>query len=362
MELTSIDVVGRDIPLADDFPVSYEEHQTTDHVFVRLETTSDLVGYGEGTALPWFTGETTDSMVSFAEDWLAPRVEGKSLIEAAREVAGFGSEFPANPGAKAAVELGLLDLQGKRAGVPVAELLGVVHRETVPCVYPVPGLPPGRAREVAQAGIDAGFRRFKIKATGNVDADTARINTVLEQLPEDATARVDANTGWESYPKAKRAASAISKTDKVEYFEQPVAAGRPIDLQKLWENTGIPVYADEYVHDLSDVERLGRDNLARGCQLKLAKTGSLRTMAHMAQTAEHHGLNAVAVSAFGTSLEAAAILHLAAVIPSIPLACEVEPTLIAEDPTTTHITIEPETAVPEGPGLGVDLDDELFGS
>jgi len=362
VEITSVDVVGRDIPLADDFPVSYEDHQTTDHVFVRLTTTADLVGYGEGTALPWFTGETTDSMVSFVRDWLAPRIEGMSLAEAAREMASFGAEFPANPGAKAAVDLGLLDLQGKQAGVPVSGLLGVRHRETIPCVYPVPGLSPARAREVTDTGIDAGFRRFKIKATGDIDADVERINAVLDRLPEDATARIDANTGWESYPNAKRAATAIEDTGKVEYFEQPVAADRPRDLQKLWENTGIPVYADEFVHDLSDVERLGRDNLARGCHLKLAKTGSLRTMAHMAQTAGHHGLNAVAVSAFGTSLEAAAILHLAAVIPSIPLACEVEPTLIAEDPTTSHVTIEPETAVPEGPGLGVNLDDGLFGS
>lgn len=360
MEITRVAVVGRDIPLADDFPVSYEDHQTTDHVFVRLETSSDVVGYGEGTALPWFTGETTDSMVSFVENWFAPRITGKSLTGAARELVSFGSDFPANPGAKAAVELAILDLQGKQAGVPIAELLGVTHRETVPCVYPVPGLSPSRARDVTDGGVDAGFRRFKIKATGDVEADVARINTVLERLPDDATARIDANTGWESYPKAKRAVAAIENTDKIEYFEQPVAADRPGDLLKLWEDTGIPVYADEFVHDPSDVERLGRDNLARGCHLKLAKTGSLRTMAHMARTASHHGLNAVAVSAFGTSLEAAAILHVAAVIPSIPLACEVEPTLIAEDPTPSQITIAPETSVPESAGIGVDLDDGLF--
>lgn len=360
MKLTHVDVVGQDIPLADDFPVSYEDHSTTEHVFVRLHTDSEFVGYGEGTALPWFTGETTDSMVAFVEDWLVPRVEGLTLAEAARKLAGFGAEFPGNPGAKAAVELAVLDLQGKRAGVPVAELLGVRHRETVPCVYPVPGLSPSRAAEVTDEGLDAGFQRFKIKATGEIKSDVKRINAVLERIPDGATARIDANTGWESYPRAMRAVAAIENTAKIEYFEQPVAADRPEDLLKLWDETGIPVYTDEFVHDVSDVEQIGQNGFARGCHLKLAKTGSLRTMAHMARTAGHHGLNAVAVSAFGTSLEVAAILQLAAVIPSIPLACELDPSLIAEDPTLTQIEVGPETAVPNSPGLGVQLNDQVF--
>lgn len=360
MKITGVDVVGRDIPLADDFPVSYEDHLTTDHVFVRLHTDQSHVGYGEGTALPWFTGETTDSMVAFVENWLVPRIEGETIDEAAKTLASFSGEFPGNPGGKAAIELAVLDLQGKQAGIPIRELLGITQRETVPCVYPVPGLSPARAQEVTEEGLNAGFRRFKIKATGNVETDVERIDAVLDQLPSDATARVDANTGWESYPKAKRAIAAIADRTKIEYFEQPVAPDRPEDLKKLWEETGIPVYADEFVHGPSDVERLGRERLARGCHLKLAKTGSLRTMAHMARTADTYGLNAVAVSAFGTSLEASAVLHLAAVVPSIPLACELEPALIAEDPTDQTLTVGPETSVPEGPGIGVELNDALF--
>lgn len=360
MKIIDADVIGRDIPLADDFPVSYEDHLTTDHAFVRLRTDDGITGYGEGTALPWFTGETTGSMVAFLDDWLVPRIVGSPLDEATQELAAFGSDFPHNAGGKAAVELAILDLQGKRAGVSLWELLGVRHRETVPCVYPVPGLSPNRAREVTETGIEAGYRRFKIKATGDVRADVARIDAVLDQLPADATARVDANTGWESYPKAKAAITAIADCSKIEYIEQPVAPERPEDLQKLWEDTGIPVYADELVHAPSDVERIGREGLTRGCHLKLAKTGSLRTMADMARTADRHRLNATAVSAFGTSLEASAILHLAAVIPSIPSACELDPALLAEDPTDEPLAVAPETSVPDGPGIGVELDDDLF--
>lgn len=360
MKITDIDIAGRDIPIADDFPVSYESHTTTDHVFVRLHTDTGLTGDGEGTALPWFTGETTASMVAFVEDWLAPRIVGKELDAAAADVTAFAEAFPANPGAKTAVDLALLDLRGKRVGAPVHELLGPTANREIPCVYPVPGLPPDRAAAVAREGLDAGFTRFKIKATGDVDADVDRIDAVTGLLPAEATARVDPNTSWETFPAAKRAIDALADPEKIEYFEQPVAPDRPDDLRRLWDATGIPVFTDEFVHGPADVERLGRDHLAAGVHLKLAKTGSLSTLAHLAETARHHGMKATAVSAFGTSLEVSAVLHLAATLPNIPSACELDPSLIADDPTTDPIVVEPTVTPPEGPGLGVELDDTVF--
>jgi L-alanine-DL-glutamate epimerase-like enolase superfamily enzyme len=360
MKITEIDIAGQNIPIADDFPVSYESHTMTDHVFVRLHTDAGLTGYGEGTALPWFTGETTASMVAFVEEWLGPRVVGKELDAAAADIAAFAGSFPANPGAKAAVELALLDLRGKRAGAPVRELLGSTMNPEIPCVYPVPGLEPERAAEVTQDGLDAGFRRFKIKATGNIDADVARIDTVTDMLSGDATARVDPNTSWENFATAKRVIDQLTDPEKIEYFEQPVAPDRPEDLRQLWDATGIQMFADEFVHDLADVEQLGRDNLAAGIHLKLAKTGSLLTLAHLAETARHHDMKATPVSAFGTSLEVSAVLHLAATMPNIPTACELDPSLIAKDPSTEHITVEPTVTPPDGPGLGIELDDSVF--
>lgn len=360
MKITGVDVAGADVPLADDFPVSYEEHVTTDHVFVRLQTDGDLVGYGEGTALPWFTGETTDSMVAFVERWLVPRIEGRTANDAAAELESFANEFPGNPGAKAAVELALLDLRGKAAGVPVRDLLGPTVRETLPLVFPIPGWDAAKAGERTEAAVEEGFRRFKIKATGDVPADLDRINAVLEQLPDGATARIDANTGWREVPRAANAVAGIEYPERVEFLEQPIRADRPTDLRELWRETGIAVFGDEVVHGPTDVERLGREGLAAGCQLKLAKTGSLVEMSRMAATARSYDLAVTPVSAFGTSLEATAICHLGATIPNLSLACELDPGLIAEDPTTAPLSFAPEIPVPDGPGLGVELSASVF--
>lgn len=360
MRITEAEVVSRRIPLADDFPVSYEEHVDTEHLFVRLHTDAGLVGDGEGTALPWFTGETLEGMVAAAEDWLLPTVVGADLEAAAAAFDERSRAFPGNPGAKAAVDLALLDLRGKRAEVPVRELLGPTVREEIPLIYPIPGVSAERARELVEEGIEAGFDRFKIKATGDIDADVARIDAVTERLPEAGTARVDPNTSWQTAPRAMGVLERLAHPDRLEYLEQPVRPDRPADLRTLWESTGTPVFADEFVHEPRDVTRLGEEGLAAGCHLKLAKTGSLTQMASMAETANRYGMAATAVSAFGTSLEATAICHLASVIREIPLACELDPGLIGEDPTTAPFEIRPTIPVPEGPGLGIELSEELF--
>jgi L-alanine-DL-glutamate epimerase-like enolase superfamily enzyme len=358
--ITGVDAVGHRIPMAEDFPVTYESHDDTEHVFVRLRTDDGTVGYGEGTALPWFTGESTEDMAAVVARWLAPQVEGKPLDEAVADFEAFRKRFPANPGAKAAVDLALWDLRGKRADLPVSELLGERLRDEVPVVHTIPGLDPEAAAEVAEEKLAEGFTRFKVKATGDADADVARIERVLSVLPEEATARVDANTGWKDFPTARRILDRIERTDQIEYLEQPVAADRLADLRSVWTETGVPVYADEAVHGPGDVERIGADRLAAGCHFKLAKTGGLREEAHMAALADRHDLAVTVVSAFGTSLNVAANLHLAATVPTLSSGCELGAVFLADDPTTPRLGREPWMAVPTGPGLGVELRESLF--
>lgn len=358
--ITGVDVVGKRIPLAGEFPVSYETTPDTEHVFVRLRTDGDVVGYGEGTALPWFTGESTEAMAATIDRWFAPRIEGTPVKEAMAEFTQFRERFPGNPGAKAAMELALLDVRGKVAGLPVHELLGTRAHDTVPVVYTIPGLEPSEAASLVHEQSEAGFTRFKVKATGELETDVARIDAVLDALPAGATVRIDANTGWGDHPTALEAIERIQVTEKVEYLEQPVSPDRVEDLRSLWYAAGIPVYADEAVHDVADVEEIGRKQLAAGCHLKLAKAGSLIEEEHMARVAHRHGIEVTVVSAFGTSLDVAANLHLASVVPNLSAGCELGAIYLERDPTTNELGRAPEMTVPTGSGLGVGLEDDIF--
>lgn len=360
MQVTNVDVTGRVVPLADDFPVSYEAHTGTEHALVRIETDGDAVGYGEGTALPWFTGESTAGMVEIVDRWIAPRIEGKSLAEAANTLMAFGDRFPNAPGATAAVELALLDLEGKRLTAPVSALLGPRERDSIPVIFVVPGLAPDAAAARVADAVNAGFRHFKVKANGDGTRDAERINAVLDELPAEGTLRIDANTGWHDFSTAKYAIDKIAALDQVEYFEQPLAADRPADMRALWDATGVPVFADESVHCPADLEQLGSDNVIAGCQLKLAKTGSLRGLRDLASVARRHDIRVSPVSAFGMSLEAAAIIHLASVVTPLTAGIELCMDLLAEDVAEPAVAFAPAVEVPSGPGLGVELPDQVF--
>jgi len=363
--ITSVDVVSREIPYASAFPTSYDDQSPTQHVFVRIQTEKNT-GYGEGSALKWFTGETAGTMASVLRSEFVPTIEGKSAQAALGSHRKLAERLPGHPGASAAIEMALLDLRAKQLAVPVRELLGSPHRESIPLAFASGALP---AETVASNVVDAfeeGFRTFKIKVDGDLDSDVARINAVTRELaeradPEEVFVRADANTGWESYERATRAIDRIEREAFIEYYEQPVAADAVGDLRALRSVRGVPVFADEAIHDVAEVRELTREPSAvSGFCAKLAKAGSLVEIVRMGELAADANVPVTLVSAFETSLGVAANLHIASVLPNLSSAAELGANLIAEDPVDESIARAPETSVHGGPGLGVELDDALF--
>lgn len=360
MEIVEIDAVSRMIPFESSFPVSYESHSGTEHLFVRVRTDTEHIGYGEGTALPWFTGDVGEGLRTVVDRYLTPKVTGETLEDALAGIDEFIDAFPGAPGAKAAVEMALLDLSAKQAGVPLSTLLGTRIRNTVPATQVIPALRPEAAAErVAEAAAD-GFRSFKLKADGEADGDVARINAVTAALPDDGVVRVDANTGWRRYYRAKEVVERLAQPDRIEYIEQPVATHRINDMRRLWEETGIPVYADESFAGPDDV--VEHPDAVAGCHLKLAKAGSLRRITEMARLAARREMCVTVVSAFGTSLDATANLHVAAVLDNLSAGAELCTGLTAEDPTDPTLPVAAEVEIPTEPGIGVELDDAVFTS
>lgn len=358
MHITRADTVGVRVPFADDFPVNYGVEDVTHHVFVRIETDAGLTGYGEGTALPWFTGDVTAGIEEVARDWLLPEIVDRPIEEAFSELERFQETFPGAFAATAAVEIALLDLRAKRADVPLYELLGVKRREAVSVVNVLPALESDVTAERARAAVDEGYDRLKVKANGEIDTDVARINAVLRELPADGTLRVDANTAWGTYSTAARVIDQISDPERIEYLEQPVAKSRVDHMERLDEEFGIPIYADESVNDTADVERYGSQ--ISGCHLKLAKSGSLTELRTMAERARAHDADVSVVSAFGTSLEATANLHLATIVDNLSAGVEICTGLLGESHGSPALEQAPELTIPEAAGVGVELEDALF--
>ena len=100
----------------------------------------------------------------------------------------------------AAFDIALWDLKAKRAGLPLAKLIGA-HRDAVP-TYDTSGgflhTPIEQVLENASASLAAGIGGIKIKV-GQPDwgEDLRRVRLVREHLGADVPLMVDANQQWD---------------------------------------------------------------------------------------------------------------------------------------------------------------------
>ena len=122
----------------------------------------------------------------------------------------------------------------------------------------------------------------------------------------DAIFRIDANCGW-------TADEAIENSFKlkelgVEFLEQPLKANDIEGAKKLYENSALPIIADESCIVESDVEKCA--GLFHGVNVKLTKCGGLTPGKRMLEKAKSLGLKTMVGCMTESSIGISAIAHL----------------------------------------------------
>src|SRR5438034_6188333 len=144
---------------------SLGQHLVGQYVLVRLTDDAGRVGLGEASVTSVWSGETQAGTLALLREVLAPVVLGSDpfdteWISRRMERAAFGNSF-----AKAAVEMALLDLQGRLLGVPVYKLLGGKEpgTETIRLKFVIGAVEPDVAAERAKRMVEQGWHAIKIK-------------------------------------------------------------------------------------------------------------------------------------------------------------------------------------------------------
>ncbi|WP_243791868.1 L-talarate/galactarate dehydratase [Saccharopolyspora gloriosae] len=125
----------------------------------------------------------------------------------------------------AAFDVALWDLKAKRAGLPLAKLLGA-HRDSVRCYNTSGGFLHSPIEEVVQRAAESvasGIGGIKLKV-GHPDnaTDIARVTAVREKIGDGVALMVDANQQWDR-PTARRMCRALEPLDLV-WIEEPLDA------------------------------------------------------------------------------------------------------------------------------------------
>jgi L-Ala-D/L-Glu epimerase len=271
------------LPLAAPFRISGFVFEEQDVVVARLE---DGVYYGRGEASGvYYLGDTAESMVAAIETV-------RSKIEAGIDRAGLQRLLPPG-GARNALDCALWELDAQRSHTTSWELAGVRAPKPLLTTFTLgadePDVMVKGARKYAQA------RALKLKLTGDLKLDTARVQAVRAARPK-VWIGVDANQGYAIDTLASLIDALVA--EGVSLLEQPLKRGREADLAGF--KSKIPIAADESALSLGDLAGLvGRFDMVN---IKLDKCGGLTEGLAMAHEARRLGLNVMVGNMVGTSL------------------------------------------------------------
>ncbi len=363
MKITRIEPIPVCVPLKKGLTTktAHGEHVVSPYVLVRVHTDEGLVGLGEATVAPRWSGETSRSCVAALEELIGPALVGQDPARITALRATMDRVLKGNPFTKAAVEMALWDLAGKAAGKPVHDLLGGKVRDEVPIKLVVGGFAVGRARALAEQFLAWGARALKVKVGLDPEEDVARVEAVRHAAGAGVPLGVDANCGWD-LATARRALRRLAGCDLL-FAEQPVPPGDPAALAALRRDQAVPVMADESVFTPADAWQLAAHQAADVFSVYPGKHGGIAGTVEVAHFARAAGV----ACALGSNLElgvgTAAMLHVAAAVPNIASevypADAIGPLYHESDLLTEPLALGPVAArVPAGAGLGVDLDED----
>ncbi|MEM9059463.1 MAG: enolase C-terminal domain-like protein [Pseudomonadota bacterium] len=331
-----------------------------DTVLLRVEAEDGHIGWGE--AAPWavFTG-TAEAAVAALDRYLRPLVIGAEPSEIAGIMDRADRVLTGHPEAKAALETALLDLVGRQRGVPVWALLGGRCRDQIPLSVSVADPDWDRDRLFVERMVDGeGVRLLKLK-TGFAEHrfDLMRAEEIRTRWPE-VDLRIDYNQGLD--PRDALRPLRDFDTMGLAFIEQPVAAKQWECMAEIKRALDTPLLADESVFSPEDMLRAAHGGIADAVSVKIMKCGGPRTGLVIARMAEAAGWGAYGGDMFETGIAHLAGTHMIAAAPSISLGCEyyharhhLEFDTLSKPFPDTGGTVY----VPEGPGLGIDVNEEL---
>jgi L-alanine-DL-glutamate epimerase-like enolase superfamily enzyme len=281
MAQRSLEVRAEKLRLAAPFRISGYVFEETDAIVVTL-TEGPHRGRGEASGV-YYLGDDLDHMLGEIE-------AHREAIESGADRAGLRALMPAG-GARNAVDCALWELEAAQAGRSAWELAGLPAPKPLVTTFTLGADEP----ETMAAGArrHEGAKAIKIKLTGEVGLDLARVKAVREACP-DVWIGVDANQGFVRRDLDRLVAGLVDQ--RVSLLEQPLARGSEADLEGY--RSAIPIAADEST--LADIRGLvGRFDIVN---IKLDKCGGLTEGLMMAEKARRLGLGVMVGNMVGTSL------------------------------------------------------------
>ncbi len=352
-----VDAIAVALPLTTPMKMAGVTIAAAENLLVRIEAADGTVGWGEAASAPTMTGDTQGGLVAAVRDHLAPLLVGQDAWTQPTLTRALKRALLGNGGAHSAVEMALLDLCGRAGDRRLVDLIGRPRRFAVRPMWLLGNATPEADIDEARAREAEGFHFFKLKiGVKPLAAEIAVTHAVRDALGPKMPLCADANCGL-TLAAARRY---IEKTRDagLMFVEQPLAHDDLAGLKALAKGSRVPIGIDEGIHCLADIEAHARAG-AGGISLKLIKLGGIGVALEAAKLCRRLRLSVnVAAKIAESSIASAAGIHLACAAPAVDWGVSLTHFYLAEDLVRRPPPLKDGfVALPEGPGLGVEIDE-----
>jgi L-Ala-D/L-Glu epimerase len=326
----------------------YRATSEKEAVLVRLETDSGLLGWGE-TPVDWIN----KTFEGAPESLLRQQVLGRNPFD----LEAFYAENTLGSFLASGVEMAFWDLIGKATGLPLYKLLGGAVRKRIKLAACMGIRPYAEAKAIARQYLDQGFTTLKTKAGRRAEEDLEMVRGIRDGVGDKLKLRIDPNMGYApevAFPLARD----LEKYN-LEYFEQPMPQGLITDAARLRRSTRTPIGLNESVTTPEVVLQILQLHAADVLLPDTYQCSGILGVKKVAALADASGVTCVFHCAHDLGLKTAAMLHVVASSPGFMLANDCTYYGLVDDIITPLHSIERGyMEVPEGPGLGVQVDEQ----
>jgi len=363
MKITKVELIPVDIPRKKVLTLAHYgnlgQGGNFEFVLVRVHTDEGITGVGEVPPLPPLSPESQPVILDVQKKWLVPALLGKDPFELEEIWKRMDFIAPTYSMAKASIDMALWDIMGKSLNMPVHRLLGGSKPEKIPNVGLVGIDEPEVVADVASEFVSDGYKGIRLKIAPGHDVDC--VAAVREAIGDDVDLRVDCNQGY----RVSEAVKMIRNIEPygIEMVEQPTIWWDFNGLAEVAAAVDTPLMAHESMYLLSDVKNLIDAGAFGVLGLKTYRPwGGITGARRLLEMARVMNIPCM----FHDDLELSVSLAAATQIISayrnvITHKCELSgyPEWMGDDVTTESVRFEKGYVyVPDGPGLGVELDDD----
>ncbi|SDR70738.1 D-galactarolactone cycloisomerase [Polaribacter sp. KT25b] len=271
-----------------------------------------------------------------------------------------------------AIDIALWDLKGKILGLPVSTLLGGAHRKKIkPYATGLyftnhDNFSDGFVEE-AKLYVSQGFKAMKMKVGLGIKADVANVKLIRETIGPDIALMVDSNHAY-TFREAVELSNKIEKYD-IGWFEEPISPEFYEQYKELRTKTTIPIAGGECEYLRFGFNELIKNKSVDILQPDICACGGLTEAKRIAALASTNGVDLIPHT-WGTSISLHVALHFISNIESVPGRMYQPDFLMEFDQTENGLRDNltfPKLAmkdgmldVPNRPGLGIDVDEEVL--